>query len=129
MNPATTDKVTLPPLICPYCGSPSQLVDAVVVYRRAGFGSVWVCQGYPACDAYVGAHRNGLPKGSLANKELREWRKRAHAAFDPLWQSGKMSRTKAYGWLSCSLGIPKHETHIAMFDVERCRAVVELVRT
>ena len=50
----------------------------------------------------------------------------AHAAFDPLWKSGQMSRSKAYSLLAQKMGLPKSETHIGMFDVEQCEAVVLL---
>jgi hypothetical protein len=79
----------------------------------------------------VGTHKNSKehkPLGRLANAELRAAKKRAHAAFDPLWKSGHMKRGSAYAWLSDTLGIDKKDAHIGMFDVERCNAVVEAVK-
>jgi hypothetical protein len=36
----------------------------------------------------VGCHKGTTkPLGRLADAELREWKKRAHAAFDPVWQA------------------------------------------
>ena len=66
------------------------------------------------------------PLGRLANAELREWKKKAHAAFDPLWQGGKMRRNQAYAWLAQRLGLPTHLTHIGMFDVITCQQVVRI---
>lgn len=82
------------------------------------------------CDAYVGVH-NGtdIPLGRLANRELRRWRNRAHAAFDPLWQKGpyRRRRNDAYVWLAGKMGLTKEETHIAMFDVEQCKQVIQIM--
>lgn len=50
----------------------------------------------------------------------------AHAAFDPLWQSGRMTRRQAYGELARRLGIPKHKAHMQMFDIAMCERVVAL---
>lgn len=50
----------------------------------------------------------------------------AHNAFDPLWQSGKMTRTAAYSELARRLGIPKHQAHMQMFDIPTCERVVQL---
>lgn len=52
-------------------------------------------------------------------------RMRAHAAFDPSWQSGLMTRSQAYNWLSQKLGIPKSECHMLLFDIAMCNLVVE----
>lgn len=80
------------------------------------------------CDAYVGTHKGTkTPLGTPANAPLRAARSRAHAAFDPIWREGKMSRTRAYAWLSRQLGLPPAETHIGMFSAEQCAAVVAAV--
>jgi len=50
----------------------------------------------------------------------------AHNAFDPLWQSGKMTRTAAYSELARRLGIPKHRAHMQLFDIATCERVVQL---
>lgn len=51
---------------------------------------------------------------------------RAHAAFDPSWQSGQMKRNHAYNWLSQKLGIPKAECHMLLFDVAMCDRAVAI---
>ncbi len=111
--------------ICPYCHEAAKLVDSAIVYGRS-FGPIWDCR---PCDAYVGVHANSpthKAKGSLANRELREWRKRAHAAFDRLWQSGQMTRPAAYLLLQEKMGMNSREGHIGKFTIEQCRKVVEL---
>ena len=70
-----------------------------------------------------------LPMGRLANAELRSAKQAAHAAFDPIWKSGFLSRRAAYTWLADVLGIPFDQCHIGEFDLQRCRQVVGISRT
>lgn len=119
--------------LCPYCSKQPVLVTGDVVYKKRPdlkHLSFWLCA---PCDAYVGCHKAGLgfgdgtrPLGTLANAELRAARNKAHAAFDPIWQSGSMGRRKAYGWLAQALGISVKRTHIAEFDLATCEQVVKL---
>lgn len=114
---------------CDYCQRPAELVTGDVIYpHRADLfhKRFWHC---PPCGAYVGVHagsKDHKPLGRLANKELRDAKQAAHAAFDPLWKSGEFSRSGAYKWLSARMKLPASETHIGMFNVEQCRRVVEL---
>lgn len=111
-------------LTCPYCGGAAVLQDSAVLYHGHSYGNAWVCENYPECDAYVGCHRGtDEPLGRLANWELREFKKAAHACFDHLWQDGPMNRTQAYAWLAAKLAIPEDDCHIGMFDVDTCRRV------
>lgn len=61
------------------------------------------------------------PGGPLARA-----RQAAHRAFDPLWQSGKMSRSDAYTELARRMGIPKEQAHMLLFDQAQCERVVQL---
>ena len=67
-------------ITCPYCHVPAQLRPASSIYgihTKDRAAKLYVCSRYPACDAYVQAHKaTGLPMGTLANKELRQ--KRMH---------------------------------------------------
>lgn len=114
---------------CPYCGGPAELVDSARVYNGRSFGMIWDCR---PCDAYVGVHRNSknfAPKGRLANKELRAWKVKAHAAFDPLWQGpGGMSRRDAYAHMQKIMGMTKNQAHIGKFDVGECQRLVALLK-
>jgi zinc-finger-containing domain len=116
------------PVICPYCNAPARLVTGEVIYphRFDLFAKrFWSCG---PCNAYVGTHaKSGEPLGTLANAETRSARMKAHAAFDPLWKSGAMTRTKAYQWLSKATGIPKATCHISMMNPDQCRKVVAAV--
>lgn len=95
---------------------------------------IWLCR---PCQAYVGVHKNSkdyAPLGRIANSELRDWKKRAHAAFDPLWQnrmsdlkcSKSAARKVIYKWLTKALDIQRSDCHIGMFDVDMCKQTVEV---
>jgi len=115
------------PPTCPYCGGQSVLRDTAILYGGRSYGLAWVCENYPVCDAYVGAHkRDNRPKGRLADPELRDWKQRAHEAFDHLWQNGRRSRQDAYKLLAEALKVPSDHAHIGMFDVAACKRVVEV---
>lgn len=114
---------------CPYCFGKVHRVDGTVIYpHRSDLAdkSFWLCR---KCWAYVGCHPGTVrPLGRLANTELRKWKQAAHAAFDPLWRDGKLTRKDAYRRLSELLGIPEDDTHIGMFDVHDCKRVIEAVK-
>jgi len=113
---------------CPYCGANAKLHPASVVYGEMTLDNhayVYVCDRYPACDAYVGAHKESkLPMGTLANGDLRSKRIRAHHAFDQLWKSGRMTKKEAYRWLQMQFGLPREQAHIAMFGEYMCERVI-----
>lgn len=112
--------------ICPYCEAPAVLVDSVEVYSRS-YGLIWLCRD---CQAWVGIHKNSplsAPLGRLANAELRKLKIQAHAAFDPLWKSGAMTRPEAYKHLAKLMRIKVKKTHIGFFDADQCRQVIELL--
>jgi hypothetical protein len=115
------------PPICPYCNHAAKLIDSIVIYRVRSYGMMWHCA---PCDAYVGVHKDSkehVPLGRLANAELRKWKMKAHAAFDPLWKEQGLKRKEAYQKLADLLGIPVKETHIGMFDVDQCKRVIEVL--
>lgn len=123
--------------ICPYCGSQTQLIDSKEIYGRS-YGLMYICR---PCDAYVGTHR-GTDKalGRLANRELRQAKKRAHYYFDQIamtdlinkvWKEyipGISNRNKAYKWLSMKTGISPELCHIGMMDVKQCEKVIRICK-
>ncbi len=115
---------------CPYCGGRTKFCDSKVIYGKS-YGMIYWCQ---PCDAYVGVHkargRRSHALGRLANRELREWKKAAHAHFDGLWQASKKKsrRANAYAWLAREMGLDPWRTHIGMFNVEQCQQVVFLCK-
>jgi len=113
---------------CPYCGSRALLRPASVVYERTLPGEeVYVCARFPACNAYVSAHRDShLPMGTLADQPLRQKRRQAHIALSQLWERGMMTRKEAYRWLQVQLSLPESEAHIGHFSAYRCDQVIDL---
>jgi hypothetical protein len=111
---------------CPYCAGKAELKESAEVYPNAkqDYGPVWVCD---TCDARVGCHPNSdyAPMGRLANAELRRWKVKAHAAFDPLWRRDGFSRSEAYEYLRIRMGEVK-PVHIGDMGVAECRQVVEI---
>lgn len=112
------------PVICPYCGRTAVLRPAAYVYGADNLdpeGYLYVCGGYPACDAYVGAHKKSMrPKGTLADGDLRNKRIKAHHALDALWKQGYMTRHGAYIWLQYRLNLRERDMHIGMFSDYLC---------
>lgn len=92
---------------CDYCEKLAELVSGRAIYPHrydlAG-NHFWRCK---FCDAHVGTHPSTIiPLGNLANYALRAMRMKAHREFDPIWKGGRMTRKRAYGWLSERTGIP-----------------------
>lgn len=112
-------------VVCPYCECKALLVTGKHLYRNIEYlwkKKFWVCS---ECDAHVGCHSGtARPLGSLANRELRQARMKAHAVFDPIWRRGKMRRGQAYRWLEEKLGFGP--VHIGESDLETCRKIVEV---
>ena len=116
-------------VICGYCDTPAKLVGGKVIYpHRSDLYCLnfWFCQ---PCGAYVGCHKNSkdhAPLGHLSNKELRDYKQKVHAVFDPIWRSGRKTRKEAYQWLADELGIDIKRCHIGMFDVATCKAAMAI---
>ena len=115
------------PKTCRYCGSEVVFTSNAEIYgKEYGNGKCFLCRN---CGAYVGVHTETLtPLGTLANNELRKARNKAHAQFDKLWKSKKMKRNEAYSWLANKMNLKKEDTHIALFEIEQCEKVVEIVK-
>ena len=98
---------------CPYCGGTAILRDASFVYGEKSYGGkVYVCSNYPKCDAYVGVHPGTrIPKGTLADQELRKKRMLAHQIFDQIWLRGILSRPDAYHWMADKFCLSDEQAH------------------
>ena len=105
---------------CPECGAPMELKDG-------RFGTFYGCTGFPRCTVTGSVHK-GTDRilGTPADRETKAWRIKAHAAFDPLWKSGNMTRPDAYKWLAGELGISVEDCHIGHFDIRQCKRVIEV---
>ena len=111
---------------CPYCGRNAVLRDARYVYKEAALDKhLYVCSGYPECDAYVSVHEGTqMPKGTLANGDLRHKRIETHRLFDALWKNGIFSRKDAYRWLQDIFCLSDAQAHIGEFSDYRCDRLI-----
>lgn len=73
-------------------------------------------------EAYINRAALKAERGSA----LARARIAAHAAFDPLWKTGHVSRGRAYEWLARQLGIPITACHMVLMDVAMCQRVVAI---
>ena len=112
---------------CPYCGGTAVLRDASYVYGgESGHKHLYVCQHYPECNAYVGVHEGTLiPLGTLADRELRNKRIRAHQTFDRIWKNGILTKKNAYRWMQDIFCLTEQQAHIGCFSGYMCDRLIE----
>lgn len=126
--------LNLEKMICPYCNKEAPWVENKEKYGK-NYGKSYMCYFCKPCDSYVGCHANTTKSlGTMANKELRQWRMKAHEAFDPIWKKKKLNnhtvfnnrkrRFKAYQWLSRELGLVA--AHIGESNIDICKKIIEL---
>jgi len=106
---------TLP---CPDCGG------VMVLFLAAK--NFYVCT-TETCSCRHFAHEDGDPLGTPADSSTREARTKAHAAFDPLWETKVFpNRSRAYTWLAKQLRIHPMACHMGLFDRDTCERVVAI---
>jgi ssDNA-binding Zn-finger/Zn-ribbon topoisomerase 1 len=105
-------------LTCTQCGAPMRVKDGK-------FRSFYGCSRWPGCDGAIGMHADGTPLGTQADKGTRQLRIAAHAAFDQLWRSGRITRKEAYRWMCNRLKLSEDEGHIGKLNAEQCVQLVE----
>lgn len=105
---------------CPYCGSRAFLRPESVVYGRETSdpeAKLYVCARYPACDAYVSAHRRShLPMGTLADKALRRKRIETHTAFSGYGKAGLCRKPKPIAGSRCKWACRKRKPTLPNFQ-------------
>lgn len=80
-----------------------------------------------SCKAYVGIHPGtDIPLGTMADEELRLWRKKAKVPFEKWRKRSGISRSYAYSILAEKLQIPVNECHFGWFDLDMCKDVFEV---
>ena len=88
----------------------------------------WRCD---TCGGWVGCHwktKNPTqPLGVIATPEIMDARKKIHAILDPLWKSNKISRGKAYAYVTNRIGKPYHTGEIRSLD--EARLIYKVVAT
>lgn len=96
--------------ICPKCGEQAVLTTTKWGPRHDHCG-LWSWDSAPLVDA-----------------DTHEARKRAHEAFDQVWQAGRVSRSTAYKMLADELGIEPKDCHIKLMSAEVASRVPELAQ-
>lgn len=61
--------------------------------------------------------------------DIKILRGQTHDVFDRLWKSGHMSRSQAYAWLAYQMHMSNEAAHIANFDEQQCRYVIQAAKT
>jgi hypothetical protein len=110
-------------LICP-----EKDCDGRMVLRSSKHGLFYGCSNYPRCKGSHGAHPDGSPLGTPADKETKRARIRAHFFFDRLWHEGIMTRTEAYAMLAEALHVKPIFAHIALMDATMCEVLVDYLK-
>lgn len=109
--------------ICPYCNKEAVWCENKEIYGK-NYGKSYMCWLCKPCNAYVGCHNNSKRAlGTLANAELREWRKKVHARIDPMWREQGMKRKEMYKTLN---RLVNKEFHVGEADIEMCKKILEL---
>ena len=109
------------PDCCHVCASENIRITDLKDGKRA-----WACND---CDAFVTCHDGTTtPVGYMAGYRTRTLRKKAHVAFDRLWQDQLMTRDQAYLWLSVVLKIKREEAHISWLTNDQLKQTVKLSR-
>lgn len=115
-----TDPLPVPEQ-CPFCGGLPKYVNHADIYGGREYGSWPYALACASCDAYVGLHPyTHIPLGTLANKDLREARKRGKSAFIRLVDQRGWLRSEGYEWLARRLDIAIETCHWGWFDLETC---------
>jgi len=111
-------------IICPKCNKEAPWVENKEKYGR-NFGKSFMCYFCKPCGTYVGCHENTRrPLGTMADKELMEWRMKAHRIIDPLWKGGQYKRKSVYIRLNEAFG---EEIHIGSADIENCKQIINTI--
>lgn len=95
---------------CPICGEVPRRIRTRYGVRRECCG-LWAWGNKPLVGALT-----------------HEARKRAHAAFDPLWQNGHLSRGEAYRRLRVHMGLSSGDCHMAQMDAATANRVPSIVK-
>lgn len=112
---------------CDNCKSKNVILTTNSVLYRNSTGRwpyIYYCLD---CKASVSCHKNSsVPMGKMADCKTKRLRKKAHRAFDKIWQSKLMTRKKAYEWLSKQLCIEQEKCHISLLSKEQLNETIKI---
>ena len=66
-------------------------------------------------------------QGTFRQDDLKSLRTYTHNAFDKLWKEEGYTRTEAYEWLAEAMGLSAKKAHIALFNANQCRQLLDLL--
>ena len=118
------------PKTCNLCGGEVEYISNAEIYgRKYGSGYCYHCK---KCGAYVGTHKPWPKKamGILANEEMREWKKKCHALFDPFWKESKSKqrrRRNLYVRLAGEMEIDVKDCHFGYFDLNQLKYAYKIL--
>lgn len=109
-------------LECPDCG-------ARMLLKSSGAHLFYGCErrSENGCRGAHGARRNGSPMGIPGDQATRQARIKAHASFNPIYESGQMGQKEAYIWLQHAMSLSPRDAHIARFNRQQCLFLIDLI--
>lgn len=113
---------------CNYCGKNTIWCENKEIYGK-NWGKSYMVYLCKPCDAYVGCHNNTKEAlGTLANKELREARKKAKNLWitkEGIDWSDWRSKGNGYRELRNKLG---YEFHFGSSTLEECNKIINIYK-
>ena len=94
--------------------------NRLMLRRATQYGPLYICT-FNNCDMMKWGDTSLT---TPADTKTRDARHQAHVVFDKLWQDEHMDRSRAYAELAEALDKHTRDTHIGLFDVKECEAVV-----
>lgn len=110
-------------LKCGECG-------AVMILRKSKKWSTcfYGCSRFPECKGAHGAHPDGRPLGTPADRKTSAARMAVHDLFDRIWKQRRMTRAQAYAWMKQAMGLTEEEAHIGHFTAAQCERLAGIIR-
>lgn len=65
--------------------------------------------------------------GIPADRETIEWRKKAHATFDPYVKQWFKNRREGYKFLQNTMKLSARDAHISKFNIEQCKKLIDII--
>lgn len=118
------------PTTCNLCGGKVIYTSNKIIYgREYGSGKCYFCTN---CKAYVGTHepRPDEAYGLLADRQMRNMKKKCHALFDQSWLNAadrRKARRASYRRLADEMEIPVEECHFGWFDMEMLNKAYQII--
>lgn len=125
--------INLQPKTCNLCGGDVIFTSNSKIYgKEYGSGKMYYCT---QCGAYVGTHKPRPTEalGLLADRKMRDLKKKCHALFDEKWLNAetvdrrRRKRKQAYRKLAKKMGIPVEECHFGYFDEEKLQKAYDIL--